>query len=277
MQIITNEDYIPSENIHIFVFKGFKLTKSLTILLNPIRNYHGIQIIFQNMDFSLIKDFSHAFENMNCSVSGLDTSECTDMSYMFMNSSVKLLNNIRTEKVIDMSNMFYNAEINNINFSTFNSKSLKRCECMFSKCKENVLYDKLIGLKDFWIYITDGSWNIRFNGRNINELTDIYGYIRNDVKYRENLSFIEIIDELCLYFTYGRISDNLIQLNILKINEYYKSKFGVDCKCLDISEINNALNIDMYKGLTCLKMFYRLLCDLRWLNLTIEEFKSYLP
>ena len=94
------------------------------------------------LDTSNVTDMEYMF--YNCSnltsidLSSFDTSNVTDMTYMFNNcSSLTSLDvsNFNTSKVTDMSYMFYTCtNLTSIDLSSFNTSKVTNMKCMFSYC-----------------------------------------------------------------------------------------------------------------------------------------------
>ncbi len=74
--------------------------------------------------------------------SSLDTSNVTNMSYMFSTNSLETLDlsSFNTNKVIDMSYMFYNSTATTLDLSSFNTSKVTDISSMFESCMINRIY-----------------------------------------------------------------------------------------------------------------------------------------
>ena len=82
-----------------------------------------------------------AFQASSLDLSGLDTSNVTDMSAMFREIQINELDlsSFDTSNVTDMSAMFGDAQIQNLNLSSFNTSKVASMEQMFQGCYMNML------------------------------------------------------------------------------------------------------------------------------------------
>ena len=97
----------------------------------------GSNIINPKGNTSCYKMFED-FEGTNLDLSKFNTSEITNMSFMFhscMNLEHLNLSNFNTNKVTDMCEMFWNCKsLKALNLLNFNTSNVKDMSFMFNKC-----------------------------------------------------------------------------------------------------------------------------------------------
>ncbi len=108
-----------------------------------------------NFDTSNVTDMSYMFMGNQSSVlnlSSFNTSNVTDMSYMFWGASVVTdlsLTNFNTSKVTNMYGMFdYTIGLKKLDVSSFNTSNVSSMSYMFSSCAVNELDLSSFTLKD---------------------------------------------------------------------------------------------------------------------------------
>lgn len=132
-----------------------KLNKSAKLLFKALGTYAGkIEMNgIENLDTSEVTDMSYMFTDgsqyTDLDLSSFDTSNVTTMSGMFLNCS-KLTNlnlaNFDTKNVVKFTNLFNGCSaIENINLSSFDTSNVKNMYAMFGNC-ENL---KNVNLKNF--------------------------------------------------------------------------------------------------------------------------------
>ena len=132
-----------------------KLNKSAKILFKALGTYAGkIEMNgIENLDTSEVTDMSYMFTDgsqyTDLDLSSFDTSNVTTMSGMFLNCS-KLTNlnlaNFDTKNVVKLTNLFNGCSvIENINLSSFDTSNVTKMYAMFGNC-ENL---KNVNLKNF--------------------------------------------------------------------------------------------------------------------------------
>lgn len=132
-----------------------KLNKSAKLLFKALGTYAGkIEMNgIENLDTSEVTDMSYMFTDgsqyTDLDLSSFDTSNVTTMSGMFLNFS-KLTNlnlaNFDTKNVVKFTNLFNGCSaIENINLSSFDTSNVKNMYAMFGNC-ENL---KNVNLKNF--------------------------------------------------------------------------------------------------------------------------------
>lgn len=132
-----------------------KLNKSAKLLFKALGTYAGkIEMNgIENLDTSEVTDMSYMFTDgsqyTDLDLSSFDTSNVTTMSGMFLNCS-KLTNlnlaNFDTKNVVKFTNLFNGcSSIENINLSSFDTSNVKNMYAMFGNC-ENL---KNVNLKNF--------------------------------------------------------------------------------------------------------------------------------
>ncbi|MDO4392170.1 MAG: BspA family leucine-rich repeat surface protein [Clostridium sp.] len=132
-----------------------KLNKSAKLLFKALGTYAGkIEMNgIENLDTSEVTDMSYMFTDgsqyTDLDLSSFDTSNVTTMSGMFLNCS-KLTNlnlaNFDTKNVVKLTNLFNGCSaIENINLSSFDTSNVTKMYAMFGNC-ENL---KNVNLKNF--------------------------------------------------------------------------------------------------------------------------------
>lgn len=132
-----------------------KLNKSAKLLFKALGTYAGkIEMNgIENLDTSEVTDMSYMFTDgsryTDLDLSSFDTSNVTTMSGMFLNCS-KLTNlnlaNFDTKNVVKFTNLFNGcSSIENINLSSFDTSNATKMYAMFGNC-ENL---KNVNLKNF--------------------------------------------------------------------------------------------------------------------------------
>lgn len=132
-----------------------KLNKSAKLLFKALGTYAGkIEMNgIENLDTSEVTDMSYMFTDgsqyTDLDLSSFDTSNVTTMSGMFLNCS-KLTNlnlaNFDTKNVVKLTNLFNGCSaIENINLSSFDTSNATNMYAMFGNC-ENL---KNVNLKNF--------------------------------------------------------------------------------------------------------------------------------
>lgn len=132
-----------------------KLNKSAKLLFKALGTYAGkIEMNgIKNLDTSEVTDMSYMFTDgsqyTDLDLSSFDTSNVTTMSGMFLNCS-KLTNlnlaNFDTKNVVKLTNLFNGCSaIENINLSSFDTSNVTKMYAMFGNC-ENL---KNVNLKNF--------------------------------------------------------------------------------------------------------------------------------
>ena len=132
-----------------------KLNKSAKLLFKALGTYAGkIEMNgIENLDTSEVTDMSYMFTDgsqySDLDLSSFDTSNVTTMSGMFLNCS-KLTNlnlaNFDTKNVVKLTNLFNGCSaIENINLSSFDTSNVTKMYAMFGNC-ENL---KNVNLKNF--------------------------------------------------------------------------------------------------------------------------------
>ena len=128
-----------------YVGNGINVTnpKGNTSCYCMFQDYKGTSLDLSNFDTSNVTDMSFMFdactnlEHLN--LSRLNTDKITDMSYMFCNCiKLKTLNisNFDTENVIDMSYMFCNCNnLKELDISSFYIDNTKMLDNMFWDCR----------------------------------------------------------------------------------------------------------------------------------------------
>lgn len=122
-----------------------KLNKSAKLLFKALGTYAGkIEMNgIENLDTSEVTDMSYMFTDgsqyTDLDLSSFDTSNVTTMSGMFLNCS-KLTNlnlaNFDTKNVVKLTNLFNGCSaIKNINLSSFDTSKVTDMEAMFFNCK----------------------------------------------------------------------------------------------------------------------------------------------
>lgn len=122
-----------------------KLNKSAKILFKALGTYAGkIEMNgIENLDTSEVTDMSYMFTDgsqyTDLDLSSFDTSNVTTMSGMFYKCS-KLTNvnlaNFNTKNVVKLSNLFNGCSaIENINLNSFDTSKVTNMEAMFFNCK----------------------------------------------------------------------------------------------------------------------------------------------
>lgn len=115
---------------------------------------------FSNLNTSKVKDMSGMFRYADISqtknLGKLNTSNVTNMSYMFYNTtgSTLDLSGFDTSKVTDMSYMFKYNSATNINVSNFNTANVTNMSSLFGGCSADILDLSSFTLKD-GINLTD--------------------------------------------------------------------------------------------------------------------------
>ena len=101
---------------------------------------HLTELDLSNFDTSQVTDMSYMFYNCSLTeldLSNFDTSQVTDMSYMFYNCSLIELDisNFDTSKVKNMSSMFQScSSLTNLDLSNFNTSQVTDMSYMFRRC-----------------------------------------------------------------------------------------------------------------------------------------------
>ena len=132
-----------------------KLNKSAKLLFKALGTYAGkIEMNgIENLDTSEVTDMSYMFTDgsqyTDLDLSSFDTSNVTTMSGMFLNCS-KLTNlnlaNFDTKNVVKLTNLFNGCSaIENINLSSFDTSNVTKMYAMFGNC-ENL---KNVNVKNF--------------------------------------------------------------------------------------------------------------------------------
>lgn len=132
-----------------------KVNKSAKLLFKALGTYAGkIEMNgIENLDTSEVTDMSYMFTDgsqyTDLDLSSFDTSNVTTMSGMFLNCS-KLTNlnlaNFDTKNVVKLTNLFNGCSaIENINLSSFDTSNVTKMYAMFGNC-ENL---KNVNLKNF--------------------------------------------------------------------------------------------------------------------------------
>lgn len=132
-----------------------KLNKSAKLLFKALGTYAGkIEMNgIENLDTSEVTDMSYMFTDgsqyTDLDLSSFDTSNVTTMSGMFLNCS-KLTNlnlaNFDTKNVVKLTNLFNGCSaIENINLSSFDTSNVTKMYAMFGNCKNL----KNVNLKNF--------------------------------------------------------------------------------------------------------------------------------
>lgn len=109
---------------------------------------------FSNLNTNKVKDMSSMFRYANVSqtknLGKLNTSNVTNMSYMFYNTtgSTLDLSGFDTSKVTDMSYMFKYNSATNINVSNFNTANVTDMSSLFGGCSADILDLSSFTLKD---------------------------------------------------------------------------------------------------------------------------------
>ena len=97
----------------------------------------------ENLDTSCVENMSHMFEEYRYDVnlSAWDTSNVTDMSYMFSRFEGKItgLENFNTSKVTDMSNMFEGTSMDTFCYPNFDVRKVKSMNEMFKSTHINTI------------------------------------------------------------------------------------------------------------------------------------------
>ncbi len=114
-----------------------------------------------SFDTSNVTDMSYMFmgnQSANLNLSSFNTSKVTDMSYMFWGASAVnnlSLNNFNTSNVTNMYSMFdYTIGLNKLDISSFNTSNVTSMSYMFSSCAADVLDLSSFTLKDNNVGIT---------------------------------------------------------------------------------------------------------------------------
>ena len=168
----------------------------LTDVANSIRNKKGTTdtIIASNFDteidsietsvgkyaprFISFRDYNKM--DLDYEISNIDTSNVTDMKYMFLNCK-KLtsldLSNFNTSNVIDMSSMFSNcSNLTSLGLSNFNISKVRNMSNMFSNCSNLTSLD----LSNFNISDVTNISSMFYNCSNLTSL-DLSNFNTSDV------------------------------------------------------------------------------------------------
>ena len=157
-----------------------------------------VDIVFDGTLY-LNPNSSHLFNEVNFlqleSIDGLNyvnTSEVTDMSYMFSNTwSLETLDlsKFNTSNVTNMSHMFYESGMSNINLNNFNTSEVTDMSYMFARTSR---YSKSFNSLDLTNFNTSNVTNMEgmFNGNS--DLTEIYvsSNFKTDKLSKKNVMFI---------------------------------------------------------------------------------------
>lgn len=125
--------------------KSFANCKSITSTKNWLKDFSKLTEIvgFNYFDTSNVTDMSYMFENcsslISLDLSGFNTQKVTNMGYMFYNcSSLTSLNisNFNTENVTDMEGIFrFCSSLTSLDVSSFNTENVTNMGLMFYGCK----------------------------------------------------------------------------------------------------------------------------------------------
>lgn len=108
---------------------------------------------FSNIDFSWAYNMSHMFDGCSSltslDISSFNTSNVTDMSYMFTDCPFwKIdLSRLNTSRVTNMSHMFQNTGLESVDISGFDFSNVTDVSYMFENCRE--LRELNVGGNDF--------------------------------------------------------------------------------------------------------------------------------
>ena len=170
-------------------------------------------------------------------LTGLDTSNTTDMSHMFRDSK-KLtsldLSNFNTFKVIYMNNMFYNCtSLTKLNLNSFDTSKVTTMLGMFNSCKKLSYID----LSSF----------------NTSNVTNMEAMFQNDVNlenitFGDNFNTSKVKDMIAMFASCKKLSYiNLSNFDTSNVKEM-KSMFYYceNLKSLDLSNFDTSQVINMY-------------------------------
>ena len=144
----------------------------------------------------------------------IDTSECTNMSYMFngcYDLTVLDLSSMDTSKVTDMRSMFYNTDIINLDLSNFNTSKVTNMRYMFRSITSLTTLDlsnfdtsNVTDMGEMFYYCTNLQEIICPNGFDLSSCTYIlHMFGSNDVYTGEPLHLKNIPQDLDITNIWG--------------------------------------------------------------------------
>ena len=231
--------------------------------------FYGYNIIFRGFDTSNVTDMGYMFYRCgkltSLDLSGLDTSNVTRMSSMFdgCSSLTSLdLSNFNTSNVTDMGEMFSRCiGLTSLDVSNFNTSNVTNMDYMFTYCS---------GLKSLDLSNFDTSnvtsMYMMFYGCNSLKLLDLRNFNTSNVTTMENMF------EGC----YSLKSLDVSRFDTSKITTMYK--MFLDCSgltSLDLSRWNTSkVNLmgEMFKGCSKLNTITMVGCE----QPTIDKIKAQL-
>lgn len=210
-----------------------KLNKSAKLLFKALGTYAGkIEMNgIENLDTSEVTDMSYMFTDgsqyTDLDLSSFDTSNVTTMSGMFLNCS-KLTNlnlaNFDTKNVVKLTNLFNGCSaIENINLSSFDTSNVTKMYAMFGNC-ENL---KNVNLKNFDTSKVTDMEAMFFNCKSLSKI-DLSNFNTSSVERLKRM-FVncELLTELDL--------SNFKTENLLNVETMFRG-----CKLLKKIDMRNA-------------------------------------
>ena len=143
-----------------FVTEISSNTSSENKLVSELKKYPPITVSSNVTSLSYCFYAIKNITNVPLDLSQLDTSNITDMSYMFSNSSMDFDASFNTSNVTDMSHMFESSGALKLDCSSFTLKSGVTCASMFKSCRQVAILD--ISKMDISI-LTSSGYNQMFS------------------------------------------------------------------------------------------------------------------